>query len=135
MKHLFVSYETAKLLKEKGFNDDSWGFYNDRLDNPEELRFHNKPTNGWIYHLYSAPLYQQVIDWLREKHNIEIHNGVKVPKEAIEAAKGKLDNLICKYVFYIYKEDSSPRIPLGDIRVDNYYEGLNEAILEAIKLI
>lgn len=71
----YVSVETAKLLKEKGFDEEVRTFYSydseiktwefeedDRWDTP----------NSWGYGEYylSAPTLQMAMKWLREKYNI-----------------------------------------------------------------
>lgn len=76
MKHLFVSYEIAKTLKEKGFNEECIAYYlgslefrgteHDLVLVENEI---NKLENNWKTTI-SAPLYQQVIGWFREKHGI-----------------------------------------------------------------
>lgn len=73
MKKLFVSYEIAKLLKEKGFNESCIAYYETKVT----LNFLDThfgaiiPTNKDGFGV-DAPLFQQVIDWFREKHNIRI---------------------------------------------------------------
>jgi len=132
----FVPYELALKLEEKGYNipfrlfggntvyyvDGSFASYND-----EARRMF--PEKKYIL----APLYQQVVDWFREKHDIHIH----------------ISRLYC-YV------DNKPRTFDGwCVYVDNgiedsdlecnsmfiktfyptYYEALTKAIEEALKLI
>ena len=62
----YVSFETAKLLKEKGFNEDSWFHYDAdgdvvtrgyRLNMPEDVP-------AWTL--------QMAMKWLREKHHLHI---------------------------------------------------------------
>ena len=64
----YVSFETAKLLKEKGFNVLCYGRYSVRS---KELHLDTtRPyNNGGIYH-YSAPTLQMAMKWLREVHLI-----------------------------------------------------------------
>ena len=67
MKHLFVPYELAVKLKEKGFDENCFGFYTENLKLcSANLNNINRADKFYI----SAPLYQQVIDWFREKHKI-----------------------------------------------------------------
>lgn len=68
MQRLFVKYELAKLLKEKGFNDNCLGFFNQS----KKLIISDNYND---YHL-TAPTFEQVIDWLEEKHQIFIEIGV-----------------------------------------------------------
>ena len=80
MKDLFVSYEIAKQLKEKGFNEPCLAWY--EFNYPQYLHYPYKSFQSHsvsydkIYNEYtekiSASLYQQVVDWLFEKHKIAI---------------------------------------------------------------
>lgn len=70
MKHLFVPYHIALALKEKGFDAPCIASYSDK-------NTFNFTTGGLMYKTTPepevsciAPLYQQVIDWLRETKNI-----------------------------------------------------------------
>lgn len=72
----FVSFETAKLLKEKGFYQD---FYNSLIPvwhyngNKKVLSF--TEDDGYpseIQEWYSAPTLQMAMKWLREVHHIPI---------------------------------------------------------------
>ena len=123
MKNQFVTYEIALALKELGFDEISrfshetslysnrghhvfyanYGFYASGLG------------DGYIY----APLWQQVIDWLREKHGM----------------------IILPFMFDELREDYfSYRIVRrqGNINVHypykSYYEAREQAILKAIEL-
>jgi len=91
MKHLFVPYELALKLKEKGFDEECFGNY-DCWSKKEPARL---MTNIYPYFLgqeYAkrfdktcilAPLYQQVIDWFREK-NIQI---IELPTQNFRTIK------------------------------------------------
>lgn len=82
MKHLFVSYEIAKQLKDKGFDKPCFAHYNPNgvfmrkimcsdEDNDHTLSIKDimeHKADGYI----EAPLYQQVLDWLDLKQNINI---------------------------------------------------------------
>lgn len=72
----YVSFECAKLLKEKGFDESCECFY-DTEHNDISI------VNGWInisnseleekeILCYSAPTHQMAMKWLREVHNIII---------------------------------------------------------------
>lgn len=73
----YVSFETAKLLKEKGFYQD---FYNSFIPvwhyngNNKVLSFteddsYPSETQEW----YSAPTLQMAMKWLREVHNLALN--------------------------------------------------------------
>ena len=72
----YVSFETAKLLKEKGFDEPTVFRYGDYPDN-NDLLFapsgmaivKNSETQPYFY---SAPTLQMAMKWLREVHNIAI---------------------------------------------------------------
>jgi len=65
----YVSFEIAKLLKEKGFNEPTWTRYED--DNEvifgDKYDWNNSPM-GQI----SAPTHQMAMKWLREEYGISI---------------------------------------------------------------
>jgi hypothetical protein len=64
MKNEFVPYDIALAMKELGFDEPCFGFYND-MDNNTPMGG-NYPCDG----LNSAPLYQQAFRWFREKYNL-----------------------------------------------------------------
>jgi len=74
MKHLFVPYELAVKLKEVGFDENCFGGF----DAYKELRFdyigyvNNSDFSMPPRNHTAAPLYQQVVDWLWDKHMIFI---------------------------------------------------------------
>lgn len=70
-----VSFEIAKLLAEKGFDErcrfvhDTWNNIHDWVEDGEG-EHRNSHKNASIY--YSAPTIADVVMWLYEKHNIWI---------------------------------------------------------------
>lgn len=83
----YVSFETAKLLKEKGFNEYCWKLYElGDLDKPILLngfeldsdgKFWNneylelyKKEHSYINDICSAPTHQTAMRWLRKKYLI-----------------------------------------------------------------
>lgn len=64
---IFVPYAIALLAKQKGFDEPCHAYYHKK-----ELKLlHNAETKGFARETESqvAPTYQQLVDWLREKHN------------------------------------------------------------------
>lgn len=59
MKKNFIPYKESIVVKEMGFDEPCFGFYNDN----------NKPVGGNYPcdGINSAPLYQQVFDWFEEQ--------------------------------------------------------------------
>lgn len=71
MEKEFLPYELALKLKELGFNEDCFAWYDANSFNDIELEFEYK-NNKDLYFKESctAPLWQQVFDWFREKYNL-----------------------------------------------------------------
>ena len=92
MEEQLITFETAKLAKEKGFNIPTWYFYNyqNEIDEvcPEgfeglkkeiwQTNFKNKDTfltekdSKYKVYQYSAPTQALLQKWLREIHNIHL---------------------------------------------------------------
>ena len=75
IKEAYVSFEVAKLLKEKGFDWDIRQYYAlDSKTNVWELEYDDNQGNYNIYgeNLISAPTQQMACRWLREVHKIDI---------------------------------------------------------------
>ena len=67
----YVSFETAKLLKENGFDEPCIGFYNPT----DGCFFEASIRKSWDYDRYgsiSAPTHQMAMKWLREVHGLNI---------------------------------------------------------------
>ena len=71
IEEAYVSFETAKLLKEKGFDEIcSLGYGNNGIIHPIP-----QIKNSELEHFlpkYSCPTQQMAMRWLREVHNIDI---------------------------------------------------------------
>lgn len=63
----YCSYEVAKLLKEKGFNERSAASYDSKGQLQEGYGYWNK-TPIW----YAAPTHQMTVAWLSKIHKIFI---------------------------------------------------------------
>ena len=68
----YVSFETSKLLKEKGFDWECgcYYFFNNEVQFEESLA-HWDWNNGYTYR-YSAPTLQMAMKWLREVYRLSI---------------------------------------------------------------
>lgn len=75
MKEAYCSYEIAKLLKEKGFDEPTWTRYEDNNEVifGDKYNWNNSPM-GQI----SAPTHQMAMKWLREVHNLNINNDLSI---------------------------------------------------------
>lgn len=71
MKEQLISIETAKLAKEKGFNEYCYNcYYNNGYLNTAEDNDFKLFSNGNVYTV--APTQSLLQKWLREVHNIHI---------------------------------------------------------------
>lgn len=93
IEEAYVSFEIAKLLKEKGFNEYCWKLYElgdcdipvllNGFELSEESSFWNnkylelyKKEHCYINDICSAPTHQMTMKWLRETYDVYI-----VPKK------------------------------------------------------
>ena len=66
----YCSFETAKLLKEKGFDEECIGFYT-CTEKPYFMEASYR--NNWTYEKHgsiNAPTHQMALKWLREVHKL-----------------------------------------------------------------
>lgn len=144
MKHLFVPYEMALSLKGKGFDlrclyayceRGGWNKYTKKHD---EITFILRTDGNPFGEFYagknwnnvtganknkiqcSAPTYQQVVDWFREKHNIIIELLYQEGTSNFSIMVGKIGEL----AWFSKQGETYP-----------YYEALTEAINHAITLL
>ena len=69
MSELFVPYEIALQLKQKGFNESCFGGYG----NDGEYKATRVDFQSDIEGFCLAPIHQQVVNWLKETHEIYIY--------------------------------------------------------------
>lgn len=71
MNNLFVPYKLAKLAKDYNFTERCFGYYQhencEYVDEPYGCSLHGIRIDDTL-----APLYQQLIDWFREKHYLHL---------------------------------------------------------------
>ena len=109
-----VEFETAKLAKERGFNEECWDYYdNGGVSRPNITKVSNKMK------LISAPTQSLLQKWLREVHNIKLT--VMFRENSITGTES-WDWLI-KGIDVFYK------------RFKTYEEALEKGLIEALKLI
>lgn len=130
MKNLFIPYQLAVLAQENGFKEPCNYLYRDELllhtENHEWVNINRLPGRLAV----SAPLYQQIVDWFREKHEllITIHRiGIGDQKYGY-----------CWDITHIHKSPNRKLAVSGIDTADThelYYEALDKAIEEAFKLI
>ena len=129
MKEQFVPYEIGLKLKEKGFDeeclmcfygDNKYGQPKDKLFIPSafgkaknSIKGHDE-SGEWL----TAPLWQQVLTWLRDVHNIDIN-----------IDPGGLPKMYAVFVKnWIYENEK-------DRALFTYEDAQEQAILKALELI
>ena len=147
MKHLFVSYEIAVLSKDKGFDEICIDYYtkdgklldggaiysksrriwSERIDLPDDkfARFQSIScqVDDEKEPLTKAPLYQQLVDWLREEHNIIAFADPTVGKRFTPTVISNIQDV--EKVSHMCWTD----------KIYTYYEALDKALQQAFELI
>ena len=127
MEKQFVNYKIARILKEKGFKENCLAVYvNEKFQIPRGfgITFATYGMCEIVKTSILAPLWQQAIDWLREKHKIMIFFDFSIDNNNIE---------------YSYKISEPKTWDECDIFVDDnfkIFEAAREAAIEkALELI
>ena len=125
----YVSFEVAKLLKEKGYNEYCDAYYhNDEGEGYENLTDDERLEGCWKTESFrnernryrdAAPSLAQAAKWLREEHHIDI-------EVMVYSKYGQYYVNIRKYTRLIVTED---------ITEESYEAALNEGRKEALKFI
>ena len=73
VKERYVNIEVAKLLKDKGFDEDCIGYYVN--DEPDDVKysFLCETNSTWEARCCSAPTQSMACDWLIENYKIYIN--------------------------------------------------------------
>ena len=118
MTEQLISFETAKLAKEKGFGLNSYtGFVFDEDKTELNLAFYDMENK------YARPTQSLLQKWLRDKHYILVESTHYTAKY---------------FTFKIYERNSIINIiKLGSVDnlYDTYEEALEKGLQEALKLI
>lgn len=127
----WIPFEIARILKEKGFSEDCIYHYKVNESYPEshttvptfEIREHFGRNHNTLPTRVSAPLYEQALRWLRDKHNAHV-----VPSPKIMWP----DNMVGgEYHVTIYINDTI----INDDGVRDYEESLHFGILTVLEKI
>ena len=126
----YVGFETAKLLKDKGFDESCEGFYvnsgvlSHTLSNAKNSKWdEDKSTIGYI----SAPTLQMAMKWLREVHNQIIVPGIRLR----DRTSGTINCYIAG-IWYIPKNNGGAFCYTSPTPYDGY-SSFEEACEAAIK--
>ncbi len=118
MEHLFIPYKLAVIAAEKGFDEGCCRYYH----TDKSLR---TISEGTLNEVCAAPMYQQIQDWLIEKHGLNIWVDCSPKKEWVWTI-----NIIEKGFYY-----QSTDMDMGDKSFSTKQEALIEAIEQSFKLI
>lgn len=118
----FVSYETAKLLKEKGFDGECIGYYWD-MDKTFDIHYEllSYSDGNLRNELVLVPTLQMAMKWLREVHNVFIDISSRFSKNA---DKDICFSYSCKKLIDTYKSSYE----IGDGEWLNYEEACEAGI-------
>lgn len=125
MNEQFVTYKIAKKLKELGFDEPCFKYYDEEVKKIEdslfETRWGYEPKTNYVF----SPLWQQATDWLREKKDIQINIvwNKFYPNTPYEFE-----------VRPTWREQPVRPYGIGGME-STYYKSLERAIEEAIKMI
>lgn len=78
----YVSFEVAKLLKGKGFDEECWSWYEDEdyvIESNDDYGYQSNTDHVSYDFICSRPTIQMVLKWLREVHNICIETLIVFP--------------------------------------------------------
>ena len=124
MEEQLISFETAKLAKEKGYNITNYLSYD---ENTGIMLPKDPAYPGW--HCYAldgvcpAPTQSLLQKWLREKHNL-----------IVEPRGSAIDKTFSINIFYL--GEISTKKSIGYTNAGNTYEeALEDGLQEALKMI
>lgn len=101
MRAQFCTYEISLKLKKLGFNEECFGFFESKTSVIYPFMNHNEKN------AISAPLWQQCLDWLREKYGLYVYfkpdkpNNIGDVEFVIE--KHWPDKVICREICMTYE--------------------------------
>lgn len=119
MKEQLISFETAKLAKEKGFNNEGMTHSCNYLYASTGKLVSIGSNEFWSPDstlICSAPTQSLLQKWLREKHNIQLFI---------------FKQISCCWTWTIWGESASTCLD----RFDTYEQALEKGLQEALKLI
>ena len=134
LEESYVSFETAKLLKEAGFEANLKTMYVE--EEKDEWAFWDSGAKRSDYNYFddtiACPTQALAARWLREAHGIHVSSNIFM--DSANDADGKT---VDEWTFWSYDlfDNSGRIIEESDDRYDSYEEALEAGLREAIKLI
>lgn len=137
MKEQLITFDTAKLAKEKGFKEMFKGHY---YSNGKYEPLFNYVNNDEDKHWYSAPTQSSLQKWLREKHSIHVYPLMQ-REWSYSEDKLEFEEYICM-IFSLKDTPDKTILPYVEaldfdctIHESTYEEALEKGLQEALKLI
>lgn len=145
MKEQFIPYQEALELKELGFNQPCFGFYNEICEDNDKAGCSGKFTNmcGWTIgrentddlssrdFIVIAPLYQQAFDWFRKEHNAL----AIIFNDDGDVEFGNICfNYEIRFITITFKEKQKSSV-VGNYRYNTYEEARLACLQELIKIV
>ena len=125
IKEEYVSFEVARLLNDKGFNEPTIGTYNIESKNPILVE---RPIRAiHCEAIISAPTQAMAMMWLREVHNLHVDSSIYIDTD------GDIEHEYT-YTYWdwlIFNSESGRRIAepqIGCGRYDSYEQACEAAI-------
>jgi len=131
MKDQLISFETAKLAKEKGFSSKPEGYVEGYQKNGKLFTYRSSKRDGYLHEYsedYEASTQSLLQRWLREEHNIDI---IIEPNIRFSGTSYSFKREII-YKWIVRKDMEYSK--LGGIK-NTYEEALEEGLQQALKLI
>lgn len=127
----YVSFDTAKLLKEAGFDVPVYKHYT-KTGAIWTSAMPEKHNDKMDYMCFPCPTQALAARWLREAHGIHVSSNI-----FMDSANDADGNTVDEWNFWSYDlfDNSGRIIEESDDRYDSYEEAIEASLQEAIKLI
>lgn len=156
-EELFATFELSKLAKEKGFDEECFCYFElggDKVGYLEEIVYYELERRNSTINIIdsecTAPLYDQIINWLETNHKIFIN--VIMNGEGFDQLDENvpIGNCLDKYVYYydvsVFDLNKNKTIKIINKQKEKIFigckteftnrrEALNEAIKQGLNLI
>ena len=123
MKTEFIPYEQALELKQLGFDEPCFAFYDESLYFPNNKNqygtFCNQPLDASSC---TAPTYSQAFRWFREKYNLDSYLKPEIVKK------------VRTYDYYIWI-DNNEDLEIGVYKLSTYEEAELECLVKLIDIV
>ena len=125
----YVSFETARLLKEAGFDVPCYMQYSERGVQWNASYPENFNADDWGY---SCPTQALAARWLREEYKIHVSSNI-----FMDSANDADGNTVDEWTFWSFDlfDNSGRIIEESDDRYDSYEEALEAGLKHGLKLI